>query len=96
MAKEVAVADNAATKKEKSPKVAGNTGKNPKPSLGSRLMNYFSGVRVELKRVVWPSRQEVINSSMVVIVTLVFFAVFAFIVDTGASAAIVALAKLGG
>lgn len=97
MAKQVAAADMAATKKEKSTKTsASNSGKNPKPSIGTRLVGYLRGVRVELKRVVWPSRQEVINSSVVVIVTLIFFAVFAFIIDSGASAAVVALAELGG
>lgn len=59
-----------------------------KPSVITRLSGYFSGVKTELKRVVWPSRTEVINSSIVVIITLVFFALFAFVVDAISSGAI--------
>ena len=35
-----------------------------------------------MKRVVWPQRPEVINSSIVVVVTLLFFVAFTFIVDS--------------
>jgi preprotein translocase SecE subunit len=35
-----------------------------------------------MKRVVWPHRPEVINSSMVVLVTLVFFVILTFTVDS--------------
>ncbi len=52
-----------------------------KPNVFARLIGYFRNVWAELKRVVWPSRNEVFNSSMVVIVTLLFFAAFTFILD---------------
>lgn len=55
-----------------------------KPGLFARLGQYLRDVRSEMRRVVWPSRQEVINSSVVVLVTLIFFVVFSFIVDSGA------------
>ena len=35
-----------------------------------------------MRRVVWPQRPEVINSSIVVVVTLIFFVAFTFIVDS--------------
>ena len=73
-----------------------NNGKAAKPSLFQRLGAYLKGVKTELKRVVWPGREEVINSSIVVVVTLVFFALFSLIVDGGASSAIFALKKLVG
>jgi preprotein translocase subunit SecE len=57
-------------------------GKPAKPNIFARLMQYLRDVRSEMKRVVWPGRPEVINSSVVVIVTLVFFVVFTFIVDS--------------
>lgn len=93
MAKE-AVVDNK-TAQKKSPQKGGHSGKT-KLGLFARLGNYIKGVRIELKRVVWPSRQEVINSSVIVIVTLAFFAVFTFLVDSVASWAIIGLNKLGG
>ena len=73
-----------------------NNGKAAKPGAFQRLMAYFKGVKVELTRVVWPDRQEVVNSSVVVIVTLVFFALFSLIIDTGSSSIILALKKLVG
>ena len=73
-----------------------NNGKAPKASVIERLGGYFKGVKTELKRVVWPDREEVVNSSIVVLVTLVFFAVFSLIIDSGASSIIFALKKLVG
>lgn len=73
-----------------------NNGKTAKPSLFQRFTAYLKGVKTELKRVVWPGREEVINSSVVVVVTLVFFAVFCLIVDGGASSVVFALKKLVG
>jgi preprotein translocase subunit SecE len=62
----------------------GKPGKAPaaaKPGVFARLGNYFRDVRSEMKRVVWPNRAEVINSSVVVIVTLIFFATFITMTD---------------
>lgn len=54
-----------------------------KPNVFARLGQYFKDVRSEMRRVVWPNRQEVLNSSVVVIVTLLFFVAFTLIVDWG-------------
>jgi len=53
-----------------------------KPGVFARLGQYFRDVRSEMKRVVWPQRPEVINSSIVVVVTLLFFVAFTFVVDS--------------
>jgi len=53
-----------------------------KPNVFARLGQYFRDVRSEMKRVVWPHRPEVINSSMVVLVTLLFFVALTFTVDS--------------
>jgi preprotein translocase subunit SecE len=60
----------------------GRAAKADKPNVFARLAQYLRDVRSEMKRVVWPSRPEVINSSVVVIVTLIFFVVFTLIIDT--------------
>ena len=75
--------DKPAKKKKKTQKKAGlrQAGTPEKPSLLARLGSYFKGVLAELKRVVWPTRKEVVNSTIIVLVTLVFFGIFAFIVD---------------
>jgi preprotein translocase subunit SecE len=54
----------------------------PKPNVFERLMKYFRDVRTEMRRVVWPSREEVIQSSVVVVVALVFFIFYVLIWDT--------------
>ena len=61
-----------------------------------RVVQYVKDVRAEMKRVVWPDRQEVLNSSLVVITTLAFFIFFVLLIDQIASFAIIEqLAKLG-
>ncbi|MCX8007888.1 MAG: preprotein translocase subunit SecE [Coriobacteriia bacterium] len=60
-------------------------GAKDKPNVFKRISKYFSDVRQEMKRVVWPSREEVVNSSIVVVVTLLFFIAFTFVVDTASS-----------
>jgi preprotein translocase subunit SecE len=65
---------------EKSTK-QGKSGSSGKPSLFARFGGYLRDVRSEMKRVVWPSRPEVLNSSVVVVVTLVFFIAFIALTD---------------
>ncbi|TLM98062.1 MAG: preprotein translocase subunit SecE [Actinobacteria bacterium] len=52
-----------------------------KPNIFTRFMNYLKAVRAEMQRVVWPTRTEVVNSVMVVIVTLLFFFAFTGVFD---------------
>jgi preprotein translocase SecE subunit len=42
---------------------------------------FLHDVRVEMKQVTWPSREDVTSTTMVVIVTVAFFGVFLAIVD---------------
>lgn len=53
-----------------------------KPSLWARFVGYLKGVRTEMQRVVWPKPVQVRDSSVVVVVTLLFFIAFTSIVDT--------------
>ena len=66
-----------------------------KPNIFARLGQYFRDVRSEMRRVVWPQRPEVINSSIVVVVTLLFFIVFTFIVDSLVVQALRLITNLG-
>ena len=52
-----------------------------KPTVFARIATYIRDVRAEMTRVVWPTRTEVLNSSVVVITTLVFFIIFITLVD---------------
>lgn len=52
-----------------------------KKSILKRFPDYIKGVRLELKKVVWPTRQEIITSTIVVTVTVLFFAVLIGVLD---------------
>jgi preprotein translocase subunit SecE len=56
--------------------------------LGSyprRFRTFLHDVRVEMRQVTWPTRHEVFVTTWVVIVTVAFFGIFFFFVDSGAS-----------
>jgi len=65
-----------------------------KPNIFSKLFTYLVEVRAELKRVTWPTREKVVYLVGVVVVTLLFFAVFTATVDWGSSEGIIALNNL--
>jgi preprotein translocase subunit SecE len=84
------------TKAKAKAKSKGSSAKADKPNLIVRFSRYLRDVWAELKRVVWPSRTEVINSSLVVIVTIIFFVAFTFAVDNLSTQAVRWIAQLGG
>jgi len=87
------------TKNGDKPVKTGKPGKAPKaakPNVFARLGQYFRDVRSEMRRVVWPGRQEVLNSSVVVVVTLIFFVTFTFIVDTIVYQFLALIRQIGG
>ena len=57
------------------------SGKAARPNIVARSRKYIKDVQTEMKRVVWPGRTEVVNSSVVVIMTLLFFVAFTFVID---------------
>ena len=59
------------------------------------LKKYFKELRAELKKVVWPTRQQVVNNTGVVLVVMSVVGLFLFAVDTGLSYAISKLIGLG-
>jgi len=50
-----------------------------------KAKQFFREVRVELKKVTWPSRKETIASTSVVLITVFLVAFFLGIVDLGLS-----------
>ncbi len=55
-------------------------------AAGGRLERarlFLSEVRNELKRVTWPSQKEVYATTVVVILTSVFFGLYLFVLDLG-------------
>jgi preprotein translocase subunit SecE len=56
-------------------------------SLGwlENIRQFFRDVMLEMKKVSWPSRTEVVNTTLVVVVVLLFFAFFLFGTDLALS-----------
>jgi preprotein translocase subunit SecE len=48
-----------------------------------RWRQFLHEVRVEMRQVNWPSRDDVRSTTAVVIVTVAFFGIFFFLVDSG-------------
>ena len=51
-------------------------------SYPRRLREYLHEVRIEMHQVTWPSREQVMSTTFVVIVAVAFFGVFFFGVDS--------------
>jgi preprotein translocase subunit SecE len=76
------------------------TFENVKQAAGGRLGRarlFLSEVRNELKRVTWPSRKEVYATTIVVILTSMFFGLYLFILDLGVNSIVQWIfARFGG
>ena len=78
----VAMAESRAKQKRNRP--------NQKREKG-RIREYFKGVRLEMKKVVWPTRKELGSFTAVVLATCVAFALLFWGIDSGVLAAIKAI-----
>lgn len=67
-----------------------------RPNIFKRFTGYLHDVRAEMRRVVWPTRPEVLNLSIVVITTLLIFIVMIAVFDQVVVAIINALPVAGG
>ena len=59
-------------------------------------VEFLHDVRVELRQVTWPSREDVISTTSVVIIAVAFFGLFFFGVDSILGNALPRLLKLFG
>lgn len=73
------MADN--VKSDKKVKVS-EKDKKGKPSIGKRLSLFFSNLKAELKRVVWPDRKKLIQSTMTVIAIALAAGILLFVLDS--------------
>ena len=51
----------------------------------NKISQYFNGVQIEMKKVTWLSKQEMMGSTIIVGVFAVLIAIFLFIADFGVS-----------
>jgi preprotein translocase subunit SecE len=72
---------------------------NVKEAAGGRLERvrlFLSEVRNELRRVTWPSRREVYATTVVVILTSIFFGLYLYALDLGMNAIVQWIFRLFG
>lgn len=50
-----------------------------------RIVEFFKGVRSEMRKVSWPKGNELKNYTITVLATVIFFTIFFAIIDLGIS-----------
>ena len=60
------------------------------------IKKYFRDLKSEIKKVVWPTRKQVINNTGVVLTVMVVVGLFLAGIDAGLGAAVKALLSIGG
>jgi preprotein translocase subunit SecE len=54
-------------------------------AMKEKILNFFRDVVKEMEKVTWPSREELTESTKVVIIVTLVIAMFAWVVDTALS-----------
>ena len=63
---------------------------------GRTFWQFVQGSRIELRKVVWPTRQETLQTTLVVIVAIVVMGIFFWALDASLGAIMRAVAGRGG
>lgn len=71
-----------AKSEEKKTSVKSNKNNKKTSSGGNKVTKYFRDLRSEFKKVVWPTKKQVVNNTLVVLVTIVIFSIFVGGLDT--------------
>jgi preprotein translocase subunit SecE len=77
----------------------GGTGSGLPQKVTGSIQNtreFLQETRVEMKKVTWPSREDVISTTGVVLATVAFFAIYLYFVEQGAARAVGYLLKKFG
>ena len=56
--------------------------KEKKPNIFKRCFKFFREVKSELKKVVWPTRKQVINNALIVFAIVIIVGVIIYALDT--------------
>ncbi|MCX7833242.1 MAG: preprotein translocase subunit SecE [Ignavibacteria bacterium] len=49
--------------------------------MKDKIINFFVDIYREMKKVSWPKKQEIIDSTKIVIVTMIIFAIIVYAID---------------
>jgi preprotein translocase subunit SecE len=63
----------------------------PRAGFFERTAQFLSDVRSEMRRVSWPTANEVKNTTIITIIAVIFFAIYLFLVDQGLARLILGL-----
>jgi len=55
--------------------------KEKKPNIIQKLVRFFKDIRSELKKVLWPSRKQVLNNTLTVVITCLILGGVIWILD---------------
>ncbi|MDD5448311.1 MAG: preprotein translocase subunit SecE [Actinomycetota bacterium] len=55
--------------------------KKAEKKLPGRILQFLREVRAEMKKVIWPSKEEVVNYTLVVLITVCLAAGFVYLLD---------------
>ena len=96
MAENEKVGQNAQPASGKADKAKKDKKTEKKPGIFARIGRWFHELKVELKKVVWPTRKQTLNNTLIVIACVVFVGIFIWAFDALAGAVITALLDLFG
>ncbi len=58
-----------------------NLTKTSKPSFGSRMKKFFKETKIELKKVTWPTKEQLIHNTGVIIVFIILVTAILAVLD---------------
>ena len=53
--------------------------------MKDNIIGFYDGIMLEMKKVSWPKKQELIDSTKVVVITMLVSALFVYLIDKGIS-----------
>ncbi len=53
--------------------------------MKEKIINFFEDIYKEMKKVSWPKKEELIESTKVVVITMLISAVIVYVIDKGIS-----------
>ena len=66
------------------PEVEGSSPSSPAYNM-NKIINYFKSINIEMKKVSWLTKKQLINSTVIVLVFALIISIFLFILDFGLS-----------
>ena len=80
----------------KLPEDKNGKGKKEKKKRKNPIVKWFREMKSELKKVVWPTRKQIINNTGIVLIIVVISSAVVFVVDQAGTYIVNTLIKLGG